>query len=78
MKNAIKNNLFLFGYIKKYAFAFIPLIFISAIFQALTLILNVLGIKYVVDAVEQGGWLTVTLRAECLEEIGREVPLTDD
>ena len=25
-----------------------------------------------------GGWLTVTLRAECLEEIGREVPLTDD
>ena len=31
-----------------------------------------------VDAVEQGGWLTVTLRAECLEEIGREVPLTDD
>lgn len=31
-----------------------------------------------VDAVEQDGWLTVTLRAECLEEIGREVPLTDD
>lgn len=31
-----------------------------------------------VDAVEQDGWLTVTLRAECLEEIGREVPLTKE
>ena len=31
-----------------------------------------------IDAVEQGSWLLVTLRAECLEEIGREVPLTDD
>lgn len=30
------------------------------------------------DAVEQDGWLTVTLRAECLEEIGREVPLTKE
>jgi ABC-type multidrug transport system fused ATPase/permease subunit len=53
MKNAIKNNLFLYGYIKKYAFAYIPLIFLSALFQALSSILSVLGIKYVVDAVEQ-------------------------
>ncbi len=53
MKKAIKNNLFLYGYIKKYAFAYIPLIFLSALFQALSSILGVLGIKYVVDAVEQ-------------------------
>ena len=31
-----------------------------------------------IDAVEQGSWLLVTLRAECLEEIGREVPLTKE
>ena len=31
-----------------------------------------------IDAVEQGQWLLVTLRAECLEEIGREVPLTKE
>ncbi len=53
MKKAIKNNLFLYGYIKKYAFAYIPLIFLSAFVQALSSIVNVLGIKYVVDAVEQ-------------------------
>ena len=53
MKNVIKNNLFLYGYIKKYAFAYIPLIFLSALFQALSSIVSVLGIKYVVDAVEQ-------------------------
>ena len=35
-------------------------------------------VKVSIDAVEQGSWLLVTLRAECLEEIGREVPLTDD
>ncbi len=53
MKKAIKNNLFLYGYVKKYAFAYIPLIFLSALFQALSSILGVLGIKHVVDAVEQ-------------------------
>lgn len=53
MKKAIKNNLFLYGYIKKYAFAYIPLIFVSALFQALSSIVGVLGIKYVVDAAEQ-------------------------
>lgn len=53
MKNAIKNNLFLCGYIKKYAFAYIPLIFLSALFQALSSIVSVLGIKYVIDSVEQ-------------------------
>ena len=31
-----------------------------------------------IDAVEQGSWLLVTLRAECLEEIGREGPLTKE
>lgn len=31
-----------------------------------------------IDAVEQGQWLLVTLRAECLEEIGREAPLTKE
>ena len=31
-----------------------------------------------IDAVEQGSWLLVTLRAECLEEIGREAPLTKE
>ncbi len=54
MKSVIKNNLFLFGYIKKYAFAYIPLFFISAVFQALQIGLDVLGIKYVIDAVAGG------------------------
>ncbi len=53
MKKAIKNNLFLYGYIKKYAFAYIPLIFLSAFFQALSSVVSVVGIKYVVEAVEQ-------------------------
>lgn len=57
MKKAIKNNLFLYGYIKRYAFAYIPLIFLSALFQALSSILGVLGIKYVVDAVEQKSFI---------------------
>lgn len=57
MKKAIKNNLFLYGYIKKYAFAYIPLIFVSALFQALSSIVGVLGIKYVVDAAEQKNFI---------------------
>ncbi len=54
MKSVIKNNLFLFGYIKKYAFAYIPLFFVSAVFQALQIGLDVLGIKYVIDAAAGG------------------------
>jgi ABC-type multidrug transport system fused ATPase/permease subunit len=53
MKNVIKNNIFLYGYIRKYAFAYIPLIFLSALCQATAAILNVLGLKYIVDAIEQ-------------------------
>lgn len=52
MKKAIKNNLFLFGYVKKYAFDYIPLIFIGAFFQALSSVVGILGIKYVVDTAE--------------------------
>ena len=52
MKKVLKNNIFLFQYIKKYAYAYIPLIFISAIFQALSSVANVLGIKYVIEAIE--------------------------
>lgn len=57
MKKAIKNNLFLFGYIKKYAPAYFPLIFLSALFQALSSMVSVLGIKYVVDSVEQKNFI---------------------
>ena len=52
MKNIIKNNLFLFSYVKRYAKAYILLIPISAIFQAVSVILNVLGIKYIIEALE--------------------------
>lgn len=57
MKRAIKNNLFLFGYIKKYAPAYFYLIFLSALFQALSSMVSVLGIKYVVDSVEQKNFI---------------------
>ncbi len=50
MKKIIKNNLYLFKYILKYGKSYIPLILISAIFQTIATITEIIGIKYIIDA----------------------------
>lgn len=58
--NVIKNNLYLFKFINKYAKPYYLYIIFAGITSALSVVMEVYGLQLIVDGLTRGGILPVT------------------